>query len=63
MIAKIATELFEELKEAGRLWVEAIDELANMDEHTPERRATRNLMLSRLDELEAVFRRILGQEG
>lgn len=52
-----------ELKNAGRLWIEAIDELAAMDEHTPERRATRNLMLDRLDKLEAVFRRNLGMEG
>ena len=48
-----------DLTEAGRLWVEAIDKLADMDEHTPERRATRNTMLGRLDDLEAVFRRIL----
>ena len=59
----IAVDSLAKLKKAGRLWVEAIDELAEMDEHTSERAATRKLMLSRLDELEAVLRRILRRQG
>ena len=52
----------DELKKAGRLWIEAIDDLADMDEHTPERGAVRNTMLDRCGKVEAVFRRILVSE-
>ncbi len=57
-----AVDRLAKLEEAGQLWVDAIDELADLDEHTPERAAVRNLMLSRLDKLEDVFRRILARE-